>query len=85
MKVNIYTIYDKVACESGPVFQAKNDGVALRCFMSLIKDTPSINPTDYDVYCLGEFDTEARSFVPVDNYGRLVIENLEDESDVDIQ
>ena len=78
MKVNIYTIYDKVACEAGPIYQAKNDGVALRCFMSLIKDTPSVNPTDYDVYCLGVFDTESRTFNPEDNYGRLVIENLED-------
>ena len=85
MKVNIYTIYDKVACEAGPIFQAKNDGVALRCFMSLIKDTPNIVPSDYDVYCLGEFDTDSRSFVPGDNYGRLVIENLEDNSSVDIQ
>ena len=85
MKVNIYTIYDKVACESGPIFQAKNDGVALRCFMSLMKDTPNVNPTDYDVYCLGEFDTDTRSFVPEDNYGKLVIKNLEDSSDVDIQ
>ena len=85
MKVNIYTIYDKVACESGPIFQSKNDTVALRCFMSLMKDTPSVNPTDYEVYCLGEFDTESRTFNPVDNYGRLVIENLEDESNVDIQ
>ena len=85
MKVNIYTIYDKVACEAGPIFQAKNDTVALRCFMSLMKDTPSVNPTDYDVYCLGEFDTDTRSFVPEDNYGKLVIRNLEDSSDVDIQ
>ena len=53
--------------------------------MSLIKDTPNIVPSDYDVYCLGEFDTDSRSFVPVDNYGRLVIENLEDNSSVDIQ
>ena len=80
MIYNLYTIYDSVAKECGPVFQAKNDGVALRCFMSLIKDTPNINPTDYDVYCLGEFDTDSRSFVPVDNYGRLVIENLEEDS-----
>ena len=85
MKVNIYTIYDKVACEAGPIFQAKNDGVAFRCFMSLIKDTANVVPSDYDVYCLGEFDTESRSFSPVDNYGRLVIENLEDDSNVDIQ
>ena len=76
MKVNIYTIYDKVACEAGPIFQAKNDTVALRCFMSLMKDTSSVNPTDYDVYCLGEFDTEKRSFVPEDGYGRLAISNI---------
>ena len=85
MKVNIYTIYDKVACEAGPIFQAKNDAVALRCFMSLMKDTPNVFPSDYDVYCLGEFDTDTRSFVPEDNYGKLVIKNLEDNSDVDIQ
>ncbi len=85
MKVNIYTIYDKVACEAGPIFQAKNDAVALRCFMSLMKDTPNVVPSDYDVYCLGEFDTDNRSFVPEDNYGKLVIKNLEDSSDVDIQ
>ena len=85
MKVNIYTIYDKVACESGPIFQAKNDGVALRCFMSLMKETPNVVPSDYDVYCLGEFDTDSRSFVPEDNYGKLVIKNMEDSSDVDIQ
>ncbi len=85
MKVNIYTIYDKVACEAGPIFQAKNDGVALRCFMSLMKDTPNVVPSDYDVYCLGEFDTDSRSFVPEDNYGKLVIKNLEDDSNVDIQ
>ncbi len=85
MKVNVYTIYDKVACEAGPIFQAKNDGVAFRCFMSLVKDSHASNPTDYDVYCLGQFDTESRTFVPEDNYGRLVIENLEDDSNVDIQ
>lgn len=78
MKVNIYTIYDKVAQESGPIYQAKNDGVAFRAFMSLIGDTPTVNPTDYDVYCLGEFDTESRVFVPEENYGRLCVENLED-------
>ncbi len=85
MEVNIYTIYDKVACEAGPIFQAKNDGVALRCFMSLMKDTPNVVPSDYDVYCLGKFDTDSRSFVPEDNYGKLVIKNLEDDSNVDIQ
>lgn len=73
MKVNIYTIYDTVAKECGPIFQAKNDEVAVRAFHGLIGDTPNVKATDYEIYCLGEFDTESRSFFPVDGYGRLVV------------
>ncbi len=78
MKVNIYTIFDVVAKECGPIYQAKNDGVAYRAFKSLIGDTPNVKVDDYDIYCLGEFDTESRSFVPEENYGRLVLKDLED-------
>ena len=85
MKVNIYTIYDSVAKECGPIFQAKNHDVAVRAFHSLMAETSNVVSTDYDLYCLGEFDTDSRSFVPEDNYGKLVIKNLEDSSDVDIQ
>ena len=46
MKVNIYTIYDKVSEECGPVFQAKNDVVAHRAFKHLISDTPNVNLDD---------------------------------------
>ena len=77
MKTNIYTIYDVVAKESGPIFQAKNDEVAVRVFNSLISDVTNAKATDYEVYCLGEFDTEARTFVPENDYGRLVINDLE--------
>lgn len=73
MKVNIYTIYDVVAKECGPIFQGKNDDIAARVYHSILSDTPNINSDDYEIYCLGEFDTEARSFVPVDGYGRLVL------------
>lgn len=76
MKVNIYTIYDKVAEESGPVFQAKNDMVAVRMLKSLVSENPNISIDEYEVYCLGEFDTEKRSFVPEDGYGRLAISNI---------
>ena len=66
MKVNIYTIYDVVAKECGPIFQSKNHDVAVRAFKSLISETPNVNVSDYDLYCLGEFDTERCSFVPLD-------------------
>ena len=76
MKVNIYTIYDKVAEECGPVFQAKNDMVAVRMLKSLVNENPNISVDEYEVYCLGEFDTEKRSFVPEEGYGRLAISNI---------
>ncbi len=77
MKVNIYTIYDKVSEECGPVFQSKNDVVAYRAFKNLISDTPSVNMDDYDLYCLGLLDTETRFFVPEENYGRVVLKDVE--------
>ena len=66
MKVNIYTIYDSVAKECGPIFQAKNHDVAVRSFHSLMAETSNVISTDYDLYCLGEFDTEKCSFVPLE-------------------
>ena len=66
MKVNIYTIYDSVAKECGPIYQAKNHDVAVRAFHSLMSETSNVLSTDYDLYCLGEFDTEKCSFVPLD-------------------
>ena len=76
MTYNIYTIYDKVSEECGPVFQAKNDLVAVRMFKSMVNDNPNIPVDEYEVYCLGEFDTEKRSFVPEEGYGRLAISNI---------
>ncbi len=76
MKVNIYTIYDKVAEECGPVFQAKNDMVAVRMLKSMLAENPNIPIDEYEVYSLGEFDTEKRSFVPEEGYGRLAISNI---------
>lgn len=77
MKVNIYTIYDSVAKECGPIYQAKNHDVAVRAFKSLISDTPNVKVSDYDLYCLGEFDTEKCSFVPVEVPFTIPVDNSE--------
>ena len=79
MKVNIYTIYDTVAKECGHIFQSKNHDVAVRAFRSLISDTPNVNPLDYDLYCLGEFDTEKCSFVPLEVPFTVPIVNISEE------
>ena len=78
MKVNIYTIYDVVAKECGPIFQSKNHDVAVRAFKSLISDTPNVNVSDYDLYCLGEFDTEKCSFVALEVPSIIPVDNSED-------
>ena len=79
MKVNIYTIYDTVAKECGPIYQAKNHDVAVRAFRSLISDTPNVNALEYDLYCLGEFDTEKCSFVPLEVPSTIPIVNISEE------
>ena len=81
MKVNIYTIYDVVAKECGPIFQSKNHDVAVRAFKSLISDTPNVNVSDYDLYCLGEFDTEKCSFVALEVPSKIPLVTLSEDSD----
>ena len=54
----LFTIYDKVAQEAGPIFQAKNLYVAMRYVKDMIKDN-RINLTEYDLVRLGSFDSES--------------------------
>lgn len=72
MLVNIYTVYDAVAEECGPIFQAKNDKLACRACDSMISEVSGFCVSDYHLWCLGSFDTEKRSFVPEKEGGRLV-------------
>ena len=57
MKNNVYTIFDKVAQESGPLFECKNDAVAQRNFKDLIK-RENLPPKDYILYLIGRFEHE---------------------------
>ncbi len=57
MTYNLYTIYDKVSKECGPVFQAKNFGVAKRYLEDMVKNNP-IKFDEYALYQLATFDSE---------------------------
>ena len=76
MKVNLYTIYDVIAEESGPVFQAKNDSIACRICDNLISESNVTAVSDFHLWCLGCFDTESRVFVPEVNGGRFLFRFL---------
>lgn len=51
--MNLYCIYDRLAEEAGPIFEAKNDAVAFRMIMNSIKE---YHPEEYCIYCLGSFN-----------------------------
>ena len=53
MVMYVYSIYDKVADESGPLFTAKNHSVAMRQYRAVLKDSPA---AEYDLLCVGEVE-----------------------------
>lgn len=52
----IYTIYDRVAEETSPLVEAKNDSIAIRQWNHVMADNP--NSGQYDLLCIGSMDTE---------------------------
>lgn len=59
----LYTILDRVAEESGPVFEACNDGVALRNFKNLLDKVPPYQQGEYRLYKIGSFDNNTMTMV----------------------
>lgn len=60
MKYELYTIYDVVADECGPIFQAKNFPVATRYVEEMLKGA-SVKLSDYYLKQVGYFDTDGCS------------------------
>lgn len=54
----LYVIMDKVAKDSGPIFEAKNDGVALRAYHGLLSGDSSLFKDEYDLYKVGYINKE---------------------------
>ena len=66
MKTMIYTVHDRVAEESGPLFEAKNNGVARRQFFNLMhqREQELTNVEDYSLLCVGIFDHDTSVITP---------------------
>ena len=60
----LYSIYDKVAEDYGPVYEAVNDAVAVRAYVRLMQQQGAVNMGDYDLVCVGEIDFAAPSGAP---------------------
>lgn len=55
--VELYLIRDLLAEENGPVFQSKNEAVAVRQFKQIMKDVS--DPTEYALYRVGYITKDA--------------------------
>lgn len=59
--MRLYTCYDKLAQESGPLFEAKNDTVAVRMFNGI--NFPG-NRDDYQLLFLGVYSHDPVNILP---------------------
>lgn len=59
--MKLYSVYDELAEEFGPLFEQKNDATAKRAVETMLKDKPY--PGDYSLYCVGEFDHDDYRFL----------------------
>jgi hypothetical protein len=64
-KMNLYVVYDKIAGECGPVFEAKNDGVAMRQYRHLINENPTVVQDDFSLMQVGTIDKESMIIEPL--------------------
>lgn len=56
--MNLYVMFDRLAEESGPIFEAKNDAVARRSAKFLLKDA---DLADYQLLRVGTFDHKSQA------------------------
>lgn len=63
--MRLYTVYDRVAEQAGPVYCAVNDGVALRMYRALLQEERVADQDAYWLYALGDYDMSSMVIVPM--------------------
>jgi len=56
MESRLYCIRDRVAEDSGPIFQAVNDAVAARSYRAFMAQN-QVEEDEYSLLCIGTFDS----------------------------
>jgi len=58
--MNIYTIYDRLSKDAGPLFVQKTDASAVRATVAMMLDAKKtiFDAEEYDLRCVGTIDTE---------------------------
>lgn len=58
----LFVVFDRVAEESGPIFEAVNVGVALRKYREILKNS-SVSPDEYKLLQIATFDHATNKLV----------------------
>jgi len=58
--MNIYTIYDRLSKDAGPLFVQKTDASAVRATVAMMVEARKtiFDAEEYDLRCVGTIDTE---------------------------
>ena len=62
----VYVIFDSVAQEAGPLFEAPNSGVAIRNFRNLMEKVPGYQRSDYRLYTVGTYDPKTMCLISIE-------------------
>lgn len=65
-KFGIYTMYDETADEYSPVFEAKNNGIAMRYFQNALSAQHVNVLQDFHCYKIAEVDKDTCEVIPLE-------------------
>lgn len=75
MKIQVYSIFDRVASAYNTPFYFQNDLLAVRTFNNLKEDpktTVGKNPDDFSLHHIGEFDDEEGVITDAEARGEIL-------------
>lgn len=76
--MQVYTIRDRLAKESGPVFESKNNNTALRFYRSGLA-AQKLPESEYELYRIGAIDHETDRFVVLDQPELIVVGEINEQ------
>lgn len=63
MKLSLYSLYDRIGQEYGPLFADRNDAAAIRVTRNSLEKSPF--PQDFSLRCVGAVDTTTGEITPL--------------------
>ena len=73
-KIYVYSVFDKVACVYGPLFQAVNNGIAVRNVVHMLENVKPYDRPSFVLFKMGSFNDETGAIDVGDGPARIDID-----------